>query len=56
MAKVGDLVGIKSSVKILNLLGTPLEAEMADNTKKEIWMKFRHFERINKNDVTSEEK
>ena len=34
VAKVNDLEKIPTSVEILNLLGTPLEAELADNVKK----------------------
>lgn len=50
------MAGVNSSVQILNLLATPLEGELADNTKKEIWMKFRHYQKINKQQITGEEK
>ena len=54
IAKVNDLVGVGESIKTINLIANPLEAELADNTKKEVWMKFRNFARINKNEVTAE--
>jgi hypothetical protein len=50
------LTGVGNSIKTINLIANPLEAELADNTKKEVWMKFRNFTRINKNEVTAEEK
>ena len=56
MAKIDELAGIPQTVEYLNLLATPLEGELADNTKKEVWIKFRHYNRVNKQDVTGEEK
>ena len=48
VAKVNDLENIPKSFEILNLIGTPLEGEMADNVKKEVWMKFRNYKKVNK--------
>lgn len=56
ISKVNDLFGVADNVKSINLIGNPVEAELADNVKKEVWMKFRNFARINKNEVTSEER
>ena len=53
---MNDLVGVGQSIKTINLIANPIEAELADNTKKEVWMRFRNFARINKNEVTAEEK
>lgn len=33
-----------------------MEAELADNTKKEVWMLYRHYTKINKSEVTAEER
>ena len=54
VSKVDQLGKVPETVKVLNLLGTPLEGELADNTKKEIWMRFRHYEKINKVEITGE--
>jgi len=43
-------------VSILNLIGNPLSEELGDNAKKEVWMLYRHFERINKQELTAEDK
>lgn len=56
IAKLDVLNKICLSVKILNLLANPLSEELGDNTKKEVWMKYRQYERINKGDMTPEEK
>lgn len=49
IAKVNDLTGVSNTVKNINLVANPVEAELADNTKKEVWMRFRNFTRVNKN-------
>lgn len=56
IAKVNLLTGINKSVAIINLLANPISEELADNTKKEVWMKFRQYQKVNKSDVTVEEK
>jgi hypothetical protein len=56
LAKVNLLTGIHKNVTILNLLANPLSEELGDNTKKEIWMKFRQYQKINKSEVTAEER
>jgi hypothetical protein len=38
------------------LLGNPVSEEMGDNTKKEVWMKFRQYQKINKSEMTAEER
>ncbi len=43
-------------MSILNLIGNPLSEELGDNTKKEVWMLYRQFERINKQELTAEDK
>lgn len=55
IAKVNDLTGVSQTVKNINLLANPIETELADNTKKEVWMRFRNFTRVNKNEITPEE-
>lgn len=56
ISKIDLLKGISLSVKSLNLLANPLSEELGDNTKKEIWMKYRQYQRVNKSEVTGEEK
>lgn len=43
-------------MQILNLLGNPVSEELGDNTKKEVWMRYRHYTKINKNEVSNEDK
>lgn len=52
ISKIASLVGVHSSVAILNLLANPISEELGDNAKKEIWMKFRNYQKINKVEVT----
>ena len=54
MSKLDQLRGAIKKVKIINLIGNPVSEEMGDNTKKEVWMRFRNFEKINKSEMTSE--
>lgn len=56
LPKINLLSGIHKSVTIINLLANPISEELGDNTKKEIWMKFRQYQKINKSEVTVEEK
>ena len=56
ISKIDSLKKVVNAVKFLNLLANPLSEELADNTKKEVWMKFRQYEKINKSEVTAEEK
>jgi hypothetical protein len=56
IAKVNLLSGINKSITIINLLANPISDELADNTKKEVWMKFRQYQKVNKSEVTVEEK
>ena len=56
ITKVDVLKKITLSVKILNLLANPVSEELGDNTKKEVWMKYRQYDRINKSDMTPEER
>lgn len=56
ITKVNLLSGVPNSVTIINLLANPISEELADNTKKEVWMKFRQYQKINKSEVTAEEK
>lgn len=44
------------TVETLSLLANPVSEELGDNTKKEVWMKFRHYRKINKSEVTPEER
>jgi Leucine-rich repeat (LRR) protein len=56
VSKLADVAGVSASVSVLNLLANPVSEEMGDNTKKEVWMKYRQYQRVNKSDVTPEEK
>lgn len=56
IAKIDVLKGISLKVKVLNLLANPISEELGDNAKKEVWMKYRQYNRINKSDVTPEER
>lgn len=56
IAKIDVLKKISLAVKILNILSNPASEELGDNTKKEVWMKYRQYSKINKSEVTAEEK
>lgn len=56
LSKINLLSGIHKSVAIINLLANPISEELGDNAKKEIWMKYRQYQKINKSEVTAEEK
>jgi Leucine-rich repeat (LRR) protein len=55
ITKLDVLKKISLTVKVLNLLANPVSDEFGDNTKKEVWMKYRQYQRINKNDMTAED-
>lgn len=56
LSKISLLSGIHKSVAVINLLANPISEELGDNAKKEIWMKYRQYQKINKSEVTAEEK
>ena len=56
VSKLDVLRNVTLAVKVINLLGNPVSEEMGDNTKKEVWMKFRQYQKINKSEMTAEER
>jgi hypothetical protein len=45
--KVEDISAISVSVSNINLEENPISEELADNLKKELWMKYRNYQIVN---------
>lgn len=56
ITKLDQLQPISNTVTILNLIGNPLAEELGDNLRKEVWMQYRQFDRINKQEMTAEDR